>query len=974
MPDPDLKSFIETQLPVSKLSKECYKERKANYSQTLTGLGKWWGRKPLILVRATILGLLMPASNDPKRDREIFLKILTMDDQGLYQRKTKNIPLKVIYERLNPKERERWFGEDADAEKPRFVTGTTKAEKESVQRRVFEQMTYDEKLEYCDRPEQIEGPPEAAWNEINAHLGTHARALPELVRELGEKRFGHVPRVGDAFCGGGSIPFEAARIGCEAYGSDLNPVAALLTWGALNIVGGGQEVADQVREAQRQVYDDVDRQITEWGIEHNEDGDRADAYLYCCESRCPECGWNIPLAPSWVIGEKTRCVAVLKPDSKHKRYDIEIRSGVSDADMHVAKVSGTVGDSDLICPNPECEKRTPITMLRGDRRGKDGLEYGLRMWENDDVVPRPDDVFQERLYCIRYVHTWTDENGKEQRERYYVAPTKQDLARETRVLELLRDRFHDWQEAGYIPSAMIEPGYNTDQPMRERGWTHWHHLFNPRQLLVLGLYNQKIVCAKDHEAIRVAMLLGLGKCLDWNSKLSVWDKSAGNERLANTFLNQAFNTLFNMGCRPNEMISHSWFWDYPVNEVKSQNSIDVIDCRSIQKQNDIWITDPPYADAINYHELSEFFIAWYKPAIKKIFPHWYTESKSALAVRGKDASFKQSMVECYSRLRSHTADNGLQLVTFTHQDASVWADLALILWAAGLRVTGAWCVVTETDSALKEGNYVQGTVLLILRKQVSEETIYLDEIIPEVEQEVRAQLDSMLSLENQEDPNFSDTDYQLAAYAAALRVLTRYRNIEDIDVKHELSRERAKGETSKIEEIIENAVKVACDHLVPLGFDSFTWKTLLPEERFYLKGLELESHGEFRSGAYMELARGFGIRDYKFMLGSAKANTIRLKTATEFGRKMLGDPGFASSLVRHALFAVREVAAGELEAKTGRNWLYTELQDRYWQNRKTLITILNYFVSRATGMEHWARDVEAARLLAGYLQNDHTGA
>ena len=80
------RSFIETQFPVSRLSKESYKERKSNYSQTLTGLGKWWGRKPLILCRATILGLLMPASNDPERDREIFLKILTMDREGLLRR------------------------------------------------------------------------------------------------------------------------------------------------------------------------------------------------------------------------------------------------------------------------------------------------------------------------------------------------------------------------------------------------------------------------------------------------------------------------------------------------------------------------------------------------------------------------------------------------------------------------------------------------------------------------------------------------------------------------------------------------------------------------------------------------------------------------------------------------------------------------------------------------------------------------
>ena len=59
----------------------------------LTSLGKWWGRKPLIMVRAALLGLLLPATDDPKRDREIFLKILTMDEEGLWQRKTKAVAL-----------------------------------------------------------------------------------------------------------------------------------------------------------------------------------------------------------------------------------------------------------------------------------------------------------------------------------------------------------------------------------------------------------------------------------------------------------------------------------------------------------------------------------------------------------------------------------------------------------------------------------------------------------------------------------------------------------------------------------------------------------------------------------------------------------------------------------------------------------------------------------------------------------------
>ena len=58
----------------------------------------------------------------------------------------------------------------------------------------------------------------------------------------------------------------------------------------------------QVAEAQRQVYDTVDHEITEWGIEHNEEGLRADAYLYCLETRCPECKWTVPLVPSLVVG------------------------------------------------------------------------------------------------------------------------------------------------------------------------------------------------------------------------------------------------------------------------------------------------------------------------------------------------------------------------------------------------------------------------------------------------------------------------------------------------------------------------------------------------------------------------------------------------------------------------------------------------------------------------------------------------
>jgi len=328
------------------------------------------------------------------------------------------------------------------------------------------------------------------------------------------------------------------------------------------------------------------------------------------------------------------------------------------------------------------------------------------------------------------------------------------------------------------------------------------------------------------------------------------------------------------------------------------------------------------------------------------------------------------MVDCYRNLAQHMPDDGAQVVMFTHQDAAVWADLALILWAAGLRVTAAWCVATETDSALKDGNYVQGTVLLVLRKQTATATAYLDELYPEVEAEVKAQLDAMLALDDEDDPNFGDTDYQLAAYAAALRVLTRHPRLDDVDVAHELARTRGKGEVSPVERVITQAVQVATNHLLPRGFDSFVWRTLSAEERFYLKALELQSHGEARTGAYQELARGFGLRDYTLFLAETKANQTRLHTASSLGRRLLGDAGFGSSLVRHALFAIREVVAAQGETAAGRNWLQNEAPD-YWANRKTFVALLGYLARFEHTLPDWQTDAPAARLLAGALENDY---
>ena len=79
----DTPALIERLLPVQKLSAEAYKEQMAVHGKTLTALGSYWkGRKPLILNKACILGCLLPATEDPARDLEIFEKLMAMDDES----------------------------------------------------------------------------------------------------------------------------------------------------------------------------------------------------------------------------------------------------------------------------------------------------------------------------------------------------------------------------------------------------------------------------------------------------------------------------------------------------------------------------------------------------------------------------------------------------------------------------------------------------------------------------------------------------------------------------------------------------------------------------------------------------------------------------------------------------------------------------------------------------------------------------
>jgi hypothetical protein len=537
------------------------------------------------------------------------------------------------------------------------------------------------------------------------------------------------------------------------------------------------------------------------------------------------------------------------------------------------------------------------------------------------------------------------------------------------------------------------PGYNTEQPIRERGWTHWHHLFTARQLLVLGLMFFTTSKQRNLSLFsKVALLLRSGMMADFHSRLCRWDpslaKSGGIGACIQTFYNQAYNTLYNFGSRTSLGLESFSIGSKTLGFgcFRSGNVI-LSDARDLLETCDLWITDPPYADAVNYHELGDFFLAWYDKQIAKSFPEWISDSRAELAVKGEGEDFRRSMVEIYRNLARHMPDNGMQMVMFTHQNPAVWADLGMILWASGLQATAAWTISTETEAAgLKKGSYVQGTVCLVLRKRQGRSDGDIADITAMVEDEVKRQIASMQALDEEGEPNFNDADYNLAAYASALKVLTQFASLNGQDVEHEVFAVRAKTEKSEFQKVIERALGIACEILVPRGLES-TWRNLEQVERYYLRALDIESRGERRKGMYEELARGFGVTDIKPLLKADKANGARMFTASGFGKTLLGansgtpargrratsQHDFANTPLRHLLFAVKETAASaETSPESGRQYLRDAFGPAYWGHRERFVKLLDWLalLGNTSDMPDWARDSEAARILAGRLRND----
>lgn len=654
------------------------------------------------------------------------------------------------------------------------------------------------------------------------------------------------------------------------------------------------------------------------------------------------------------------------------------------------------------------EWRIPIARLRGDGEGPllpDGTRGNLlRRWEVSDIAPRPPewisdgapvvpgappgawvggDVWQERLYCIQWMDADDLRKGKLHPATRFAAPDEADLEREAQVAALVHRNLASWQDHGLVPDMAIEPGEKTDEPIRTRGWTYWHHLFTPRHLLVMSVWRAN--CRTP------SSILAFSSLLDRISRLSRWavgypgrvGVAPSADQAQNVFYNQAFNTIYTHAARSGASLADFVRSEGEGFEITGVGRISVGDARRSDRDAQVWIFDPPYADAVYYQEITEFFIAWLHKELPSPFNQWTWDSHRPLAIQGKGEKFRADMVAAFRAMAERMPDNGLQICMFTHQDASVWADMAQIVWGAALQVTAAWYVSTETTSELKQGGYVQGTVLLVLRKRRGNDTAYADEIVPMIRYRVEAQVATLLNLNaharDRGETPFSDADIQMAGYAAALEVLTGFAIIDGQDMTRAALRPRDEGELGVVETMIALAVQTATELMVPEGLDSALWQRLNASERFWLKMAEIEGRRPAAAPGklddYQTFAKAFRCTDPRPLMADANPNSARLKGALAFGRAIMEGHEFARGIVRPVLYVVRGLLLAFREnqdpAEAGAAAIHTmrDLFGSEWLRRRGDAMAIATWLGRSQQQAR-PEEAEAARVLAELIRTE----
>ena len=737
----ECKRLAEVDFPIADVSKHAAREKSIRHGHPST-LHLWWARRPLASSRAVLMALLLPDPCDPHCPEE-------------FKKKARRILLGM---RGRP---QGW---------------TTTVESNQGLRKVILKFIAD--FSNWDRAAD--------------------RTYLDVSRGLVKAAYGEEPPlVVDPFAGGGSIPLEALRLGCETFASDLNPVACLILKVMLeDIPRHGPGLAEELRKVGGEIKRQAERELADL-YPTDPDGATPIAYLWARTVRCeaPNCGAEIPLMRSFWLCKKAKRKWALRhrverPAGSPPRVEFEVFEPKADKEVRGGTV--TRAKATCLCCGTVLPPKRVRAQLAAQRGGADVVF--------DDEGHRTGGARMTAVVTLR----------PGQIGRHYRLPTEADYAAVLRAQRRVVRILEEWEreeKQGLCP-VPDEPtpagggsGAGRAFSVQRYGMLQWGDLFTARQkvaLVELGRFVEE----SSTEALQPFLALSLSRFADDFSSLVRW---MDRETPAATFTLQALPIKWDF-CETNPFDKASWCFESSIGWVGSvletwghlrgsTGSLQHSDATAHPLPDQtagVWFTDPPYYDAIPYSDLSDFFLVWLKralpdhPLLRDPFdPGNPLSPKTAEAVqdetkqvegRPKDRKwFEEMMARAFAEGRRVLHEDGIGSVVFAHKTTEGWEALLSGIVRGGWTITGSWPIATERPGRPRsqDSAALATSVHLICRPRAEDAPVgdWAD-----VLRELPTRVDDWI--ERLQAEGIRGADLVFACIGPALEIFSRYRVVE----------------------------------------------------------------------------------------------------------------------------------------------------------------------------------------------------
>lgn len=617
-------------------------------------------------------------------------------------------------------------------------------------------------------------------------------AIREAARESWD---GKLPTVLDPTAGGGSIPFESRRYRFPTVANELNSVASVLLKGVLEQPTVGEEIINDFLHYGDKIFSESKSELDQYFSEAH-GHETPVSYLWANTVDCPDCGFEVALAPNWWI------------DRESSKEGVAVRPRVVDNRLEFSVVELT--------PDEQKAKSQEHIVTKSEFNPTNGtVSYGKGECPNCGVTIEGDSIkeqaqnsgFGEQIYCIEYRNLQTGNRG------VFRAPDEEDKD----LLSDAKEAVNSDPELATFLSESVPDGTKTSEA-RRYGITEWRDAFNARQLLTHHTLYKKFEEYKDEildeydqlEAETILTLLSVtaDKYIDYNSRYSFWDPYTPKVTHAFDRHDFSFKWSFAETDGTADSAGYKWCLDYvsevfeelveDFKHVKPDDPLTVLnqDARNLELDDssvEAVVVDPPYYDNVMYAELSDYFYVWMKKYLEDVYPGLFTTQLSnkddeAVAnpaqfddVASEDNSkrelakndYENKMAGIFDEANRVLTSDGILSLMFTHKETEAWDTLTKSLVRAGFVINASHPISTENPRSLHQSgkNAARSTIFLAARKRLDDqkEPVLWEDVRDETRRAAHSRAENLDAREIE----FSKVDMILSAFGPTLEIYTK---------------------------------------------------------------------------------------------------------------------------------------------------------------------------------------------------------